>query len=157
MVLAPGASEFFKFCADNKVEVFYTSSRNQGEKTFEYGLNHVKLAKLPYADEAHVTILCDTSNKEKKQDEIAATHDIVVFLGDSLNDYRRKFYTKSVDERLKLMEEEKDQYGTKFIVFPNPTDGHWIRAIFGDSEPPANDANRETFKKAATRAAWDGK
>ena len=57
----------------------------------------------------------------------------------------------------KLMEEDKAKYGNNYILFPNPTDGHWMRAIFGDSEPPPSDANRETFKKAATRQAWDGK
>jgi hypothetical protein len=30
------------------------------------------------------------------------------------------------------------------------TDGHWIRAIFGESEPPANDGNRKKFEEAAT-------
>ena len=157
MVVAPGALEFFKFCEANGVEVYYVSSRDQGEKTSEYGINHVKVAGLPYADANHVTILRDTSNKEKRQDEIAKSFDVVVFLGDNLNDFRRKFYTKNVDERIKLMEEDKAKYGNNYILFPNPTDGHWMRAIFGDSEPPPSDANREIFKKAATRQAWDGK
>jgi predicted secreted acid phosphatase len=79
----------------------------------------------------------------------------VVFLGDNLNDFRRKFYIKSdVDARLKMMETEREQFGRKYIVFPNPTDGHWLAAIYGDSEPPPTDANRETMKKAATRSAW---
>ena len=42
------------------------------------------------------------------------------------------------------------------IIFPNPTDGHWMAAIFGESEPPATDANRETLKKTASRSAWQG-
>ena len=98
-----------------------------------------------------------TSNKEKKQDELMKSFNVVVFLGDSLNDFRRKYYVKNVDERLKLMEEDRALYGNRYIVFPNPTDGHWMRAIFGDSEPPASDANREIFKKAATRLSWDGR
>jgi 5'-nucleotidase (lipoprotein e(P4) family) len=157
MVLAPGAREFFDFCATSGVEVFYVTSRDQGEKTFDYALAHLRIAKLPNVDTQHVTVLRDTSNKQPRQDEIAKTHDIVVFLGDSLNDFRRKYYTKDVDERLKLMESDRNEYGRRYIVFPNPTDGHWMRAIFGDSEPPPSDANRETFKKAATRTAWDGK
>ena len=82
---------------------------------------------------------------------------VVAMLGDNLNDCKRKYYVKDVDERAKLMEEDKDQFGRKFIIFPNPTDGHWVRAIFGDSEPPATAANRETFKRAASKSAWDGK
>ena len=157
MVVAPGAKEFFKFAADNGVEVFYVSSRDQGPQTQEFGVNHVRLAGLPFADNEHVTMLIETSNKEKRQDEIAQRFNVVVFLGDSLNDFRRKYYTKNVDERLKLMEEDRALYGTRYILFPNPTDGHWMRAIFGDSEPPPSDANREIFKKAATRQAWDGR
>jgi 5'-nucleotidase (lipoprotein e(P4) family) len=157
MVTAPGAKEFFDYCAANNVEVFYVTARDQGEKTFDFAMEHLRLAKLPNVDKAHVTVLRDTSNKQTRQDEIAKTHDIVVFLGDSLNDFRRKYYTKDVDERLKLMESDRAEYGRRYIVFPNPTDGHWMRAIFGDSEPPPTDANREIFKKAATRQAWDGK
>ncbi|HPE59458.1 MAG: 5'-nucleotidase, lipoprotein e(P4) family [Thiothrix sp.] len=156
MVLAPGAAEFLKFAADSGVEVFYVSSRDQGEKTFEYALAQIREAGLPFADEAHVTILRDTSNKETRQQEIAEKYEIAVFLGDSLNDFQRKYYSKDVDERIRLMAEDRDQYGTRFIVFPNPTDGHWVRAIFGESEPPASEANREIFRKAATRNSWNG-
>jgi len=80
---------------------------------------------------------------------------VVVFLGDNLNDFRRKYYIKSnVDERLKMMETDREKYGRNYIVFPNPTDGHWLAAIFGESEPPPTDANREIMKKAATKSAW---
>ena len=156
MTLAPGAKEFFQFCVDNKVEVFYVSSRDQGEKTFDYALTQIKLAGLPYADEHHVTILRDTSNKEKRQDEIAQNYQIALFLGDNLNDFRRKYYSKNVDERQTKMEEDKTHFGTDYILFPNPTDGHWVRAIFGESEPPASDQNRMILKRAAARQSWDG-
>ena len=32
MTASPGSQEFLKFCADNGVEVFYVTSRDQGEK-----------------------------------------------------------------------------------------------------------------------------
>jgi len=157
---SPGSQDFLKFCADNGVQVFYVTSREQGEKTYEYALGHLKLLGFPYADEKHLTVLRDTSNKEKRQDEIMKDFNVVVFLGDNLNDFRRKYYIKAaagkdaVDERMKLMEADRDKFGRNYIVFPNPTDGHWLAAIFGDSEPPPTDANRDIMKKAATRSAW---
>ena len=157
---SPGSLEFLKFCADNNVEVFYVTSREQGEKTYEYAMGHLKFLGFPYADEKHLTVLRDTSNKEKRQDEIMKNFGVVVFLGDNLNDFRRKYYIKAaagkdaVDERMKLMEADRDKFGRNYIVFPNPTDGHWLAAIYGDSEPPPTDANREIMKKAATRSAW---
>lgn len=154
LTATPGSVEFFNYAKSKGVEVFYVSSRDQGEKTYEYALGNLRAAGFPFVDEKHVTILRDSSNKEPRQNEIAQQYNVVVMLGDNLNDFKRKYYVKSVDERTRLMEEDKELFGRKFIVMPNPTDGHWIRAIFGDSEPPASDQNREIFKKAATKSAW---
>ena len=150
----PGALEFLNYCKANNVEVFYVTNRDQGDPTYELATMNLKSAGFPFIDEKHLIVQRDTSNKETPQKKIMEDYDVVVMLGDNLNDFQRKYYTKDVDERLKLMEEDKALYGTKFIVFPNPTDGHWMRAIFGDSEPPASKENREIFQKAATRSAW---
>ena len=77
-------------------------------------------------------------------------------LGDNLNDFRRDYYVKDVAERQALMERDRDDWGSKFILLPNPTDGHWVRAIFGESEPLANAQNRQRLKAAASRLAWSG-
>jgi 5'-nucleotidase (lipoprotein e(P4) family) len=154
---APGATEFLKFCSDNGVEVFYVTSRDQGPDTYKFAMGHLRLLGYPNADEQHLTVLIDTSNKEKRQDEIMKTHQVAVFLGDNLNDFRRKYYIKGdVDKRLAAMEVDREKYGREYVLFPNPTDGHWLAAIFGESEPPPSDANREILKKAATRSAWQG-
>ena len=49
VVASPGSTEFLKFCADNGVEVFYVTSREQGEKTYEYAMGHLKMLGFPYA------------------------------------------------------------------------------------------------------------
>lgn len=155
---APGAMEFFTFCKENGVEVFYITSRDQGEGTYEMALTHLRTLGLPFADAAHLTVLTDTSNKQKRQDELMETYQAVVFLGDNLNDFRRKYYLKGdIDGRLAKMEEDRALYGDSYILFPNPTDGHWLAAIFGESEPPASDANRKILLDAATRSAWQPK
>jgi 5'-nucleotidase (lipoprotein e(P4) family) len=152
---SPGSQDFLKFCADNGVEVFYVTSRDQGEKTYEYAMDHLKFLGFPNADTKHLTVLRDTSNKEKRQDEIMKDFNVVVFLGDNLNDFRRKYYIKNnVDDRIKMMETDREKFGRNYIIFPNPTDGHWLAAIYGESEPPPTNANREIMKKAATRSAW---
>lgn len=157
IVPSPGSQEFLRFCEENGVEVFYVTSREQGERTYEYAMEHLKVLGAPYADTEHLTVLRDSSNKQPRQDEIAKKFDVVVYLGDNLNDFRRKYYVKNVDERIKAMEADREQFGRKYVLFPNPTDGHWMAAIFGDSEPPASDANRQRFKDAATRSSWDGR
>jgi 5'-nucleotidase (lipoprotein e(P4) family) len=156
-VATPGAVEFLNYAKSKGVEVFYVTSRDQGEKTFEYALANLRKNNLPFADEKHLTVYRDSSNKEPRQTEIAQAFDVVVMLGDNLNDFKRKYYVADVQQRKNLMTEDKQQFGRKFILFPNPTDGHWLKAVFGDSEPPATPENRAKFKAAAGSNAWQAK
>ena len=153
-VASPGALAFLEFCAANNVEIFYVTNRNQGESTVQLALNNLNAAGFPSVDRSHLRVLRETSNKELVQQRIREDYDVVVLLGDNLNDFSRRYYSTDLEQRLSLMEEDKARYGRDYIIFPNPTDGHWIRAIFGDSEPPPSDHNRIILKQAATRSAW---
>lgn len=152
----PGALEFLEFCAANDVEVFYVTSRDQGENTLELALANLSGVGFPFVDVEHVTVLRDSSNKEPRQDALMEQYDVLTFLGDNLNDFRRKYYIRGdVDGRLAAMAQDRDKFGREYVIFPNPTDGQWLAAIFGESEPSASDANREILKEAASRQRWD--
>jgi 5'-nucleotidase (lipoprotein e(P4) family) len=153
----PGSRDFLNYCKEQGVEVFYVTSRNQGERTYEYALAQLKYLEVPFADEEHLYVFRESSDKTPAREKIAEDFDVVVLLGDNLNDYKRDYYVKDVDERLGLMERDRADWGTKFILLPNPTDGNWVRAIFGESEPLPTDENRRKLKAAATRLAWDGR
>jgi len=152
----PGAIDFFHHCQEQDVEVFYVTSRNQGDRTFEYALAHLAHLEFPYATADNLFVFRDTSDKSPARDEIEESFEVALMLGDNLNDYRRDYYVKDIDERRALMERDRDDWGTKFILLPNPTDGHWVRAIFGDSEPAPSDDNLRILQDAASRVAWDG-
>lgn len=47
--------------------MFYVTSRDQGEGTYGYALKNLQDLSFPYADKDHLTVLVDTSNKEKEQ------------------------------------------------------------------------------------------
>ena len=147
----PGSLEFANYVKDNNIEIFYVSSRNQDDeaKTNEYAIEQLKRLGFPYADAEHVKILMDSSNKEEIQAEIEKDYHVIVKLGDNLNDFNRSFYTKSISERKQITQDQKDKFGTEYVLFPNPTDGHWVRAIFGDSEPQKSDENLQKWREAA--------
>ena len=153
---APGALELLNYCQENDVEVFYVTNRNQGDGTYQMAIDNLNALSFPYVDTDHVIVQIETSNKETPQLEIAEEYDVILLMGDNLNDFKRAYYVSDVDERIALMEADKQLFGDRFILLPNPTDGHWIRAIFGDSEPPANDENRQIWVDAATRSIWNG-
>ncbi len=150
----PGALEFLEYAKSRGVEIFYVSSREQGDKTYEYALNNLRKYKVPYADEAHVTILRESSNKEPAQQKVAEQYNVLLKLGDNLNDFERSFYLDSVDKRAQRVDDSRDKFGSQYIIFPNPTDGHWLKAIFGESEPADTPANRAKFREAAERGGW---
>jgi 5'-nucleotidase (lipoprotein e(P4) family) len=153
-VASPGALEFLNFCVSNSVEIFYVTNRDQGEATVQLAIENLNAVGFPLADTAHLRVLRESSNKELVQQRIREDYEVVALLGDNLNDFARRYYSTDIDQRMSLMEQDKDRYGRDYILFPNPTDGHWIRAIFGESEPAGSDENRGILKDAATRAAW---
>lgn len=153
-VASPGALEFLNFCVSNSVEIFYVTNRDQGETTVQLALENLNAVGFPSADAAHLRVLRESSNKELVQRQIREDYQVVALLGDNLNDFARRYYSTDVDQRMSLMEQDRDRYGLDYILFPNPTDGHWVRAIFGESEPSASDENRGILRAAATRAAW---
>ncbi len=156
ITLVPGAFEFLNHCKSKEVEVFYVTSRNQGPNTYDYALKQLQYLELPFADSAHLTVYRETSDKTPAREAVRQTHELILLLGDNLNDFKRDYYVKDVDERFALMERDRKDIGQQFIILPNPTDGHWVRAIFVESEPAGTEQNRQILFEAATRRAWDG-
>jgi 5'-nucleotidase (lipoprotein e(P4) family) len=145
----PGAVDFLTYAQSKGVQVFYVSSRDQGDDTQKFAVSNLQAAGLPFADDAHVTMLRDSSDKEPAQKSVEDKFAVPVMLGDNLNDFKRAYYVKSVGERKELAEKDAAEFGRRFILFPNPTDGHWMRAVFGDSEPADTPEYRTQLRDAA--------
>lgn len=148
----PGALEFCNYCSQREVAVFYVTNREQGEQTREFALGHLRYLGFPLPDPDRLIVFRDTSDKSSAREAIRQRFHVPFLIGDNLNDYKRDYYVADVDERKVVMERDRGDYGHRFIVLPNPTDGHWVRAIFGDSEPAPTDANRQRLRDAATRS-----
>ncbi|MDP4768793.1 MAG: acid phosphatase, partial [OM182 bacterium] len=130
-VASPGAREFAAFCEANGVTLFFVTNRDQGEATFELALGNLRAAGFENVRAENLRVLRETSNKEAVQAQIRSDYRVIASLGDNLNDFARRYYVIDVAEREALMHADAARFGTDYIVFPNPTDGHWIRAIFG--------------------------
>ena len=156
ITLVPGAIEFLRYCERREVEVFYVTNRDQGPQTFTYALKQLQYLDLPYADPEHLAVFRESSDKTSARERVNESHELVLLLGDNLNDFKRDYYVADVEERRALMERDKAEIGDKFVILPNATDGHWVRAIFGESEPAATNENRLLLLSAATKGAWIG-
>jgi len=132
MTPVPGAMEFLAFCEEQAVEIFYVTNRNQGEETFDYALRQLQYLDLPFADADHLTVYRETSDKSPSREAIGKSHEVVALLGDNLNDYKRDYYVKDIDERYALMERDREDFGETFILFFFFLDGNGVRAILGE-------------------------
>ena len=152
----PGALEFCNYCDERDVAVFYVTNREQGENTRDYALGHLRHLGFPLPDTDRLIVFRDTSDKSSARDAVRRRFNVPFLLGDNLNDYKRDYYVADPDERWALMDRDRADYGHLFILLPNPTDGHWVRAIFGDSEPAPTDDNRRRLRDAAMRSRLPG-
>ena len=70
-----------------------------------------------------------------------------MLLGDNLRDLDEMFGNRGEDLGYNIVDEHKENFGTKFIVFPNPIYGEWEKAVyngdFSKSEEEKRQKNRE--------------
>jgi 5'-nucleotidase (lipoprotein e(P4) family) len=131
----PGAVPFFQYAAQNGVQIFYISNRSQDE--LGATIQNMQTAGFPLADAQHVLMKAESSDKEPRRLTIAQTHQIVMLVGDNLNDFDRMFYKQNADRRSQLVADHQTLFGTKFIILPNAIYGDWESALWaGQSVTP---------------------
>jgi 5'-nucleotidase (lipoprotein e(P4) family) len=147
----PGAVEFLRYAHSRGVRVFYITNRKQVEK--EGTARNLKKLGFPNVNEATVLVRTDkdSSSKEPRRLGVGARHRIVLLMGDNLNDFAEVFETsKTIDSRNEAVERNKAQFGTRFIVLPNPMYGDWEGAIY-DYNFGLSDAEKAAKRKGALK------
>ena len=127
--IIPGADDFLKKADELGVEIFYITNRYPNE--VEATANNLKKLGLPYADEAHILVRGESSNKAERVAKVSETHDILMFVGDNLGDFPSDFAKKLNNERQDIVKENEDKFGTQYIVLPNASYGDWDTATYG--------------------------
>jgi 5'-nucleotidase (lipoprotein e(P4) family) len=136
----PGAVEFFQFAHQNGVQVFYISNRNADE--LEATIQNLKQAGFPQADAQHVVMKGAFSDKEPRRLVVAEKHEIAMLVGDNLNDFDKSFYQQDAAKRSALVDANRQQFGTRFIILPNTIYGDWESAIWNARPVSPNEADR---------------
>lgn len=124
----PGAVDFLKYVVSKGGDVFYISNRKVKYK--EGTMKNLKALGFPQVTDDHVLLREKTSNKEPRREIVRKEHRIVLLMGDNLNDFDNIFRKKSLGDRAAAVDQVKDQFGTKFIVLPNPMYGDWEGGVY---------------------------
>ncbi|WP_223786608.1 5'-nucleotidase, lipoprotein e(P4) family [Marinicella meishanensis] len=119
----PGALDFYRYVADQGITVFYVSNRYQEQLTET--INNLQHHGFPFAQAAHVLLKTETSGKEPRRQQILTEHEVVMLIGDNLSDFHQDFDDRSSAERNHTAKKMQQQFGSRYIVLPNPMYGDW--------------------------------
>jgi 5'-nucleotidase (lipoprotein e(P4) family) len=123
----PGAVEFTHYADSLGVEVFYVSNRTapEAEPTL------INLAEKGFADAdgSHLLLKESTSSKTPRREQLEKDYEILLLVGDNLADMSGMYENRSDDLGFSAVDEDKDQFGTRYIILPNPMYGTWLSEI----------------------------
>lgn len=126
---SPGALEFLKAAEARGCEVFYITNRAVEEKAST--LKNLTDVGFPFADDAHLLLMEGASDKTARRAKVAATHRIVLLVGDQLRDFDERFKDRSVDHGRNVVDAMSDTLSRMFILLPNPMYGTYRDAVHG--------------------------
>jgi len=146
----PGAVDFLKYAARRGVRVFYITNRRQPEKAGTI-TNLIKLG-FPGVTEDSVMIREQgtTASKESRRDRVRQRYWIAMLVGDNLNDFNDNFSGKSITDRSMEVDHERAEFGSRFIVVPNPMYGDWENAV-NNNQSNLNDEQRAANRRSALK------
>jgi 5'-nucleotidase (lipoprotein e(P4) family) len=124
----PGAPSFLKYASSKGIIIFYITNRDERERAST--LLNLEKFNLPNADNDHLILRQGISSKEARRQQVAATHDIILLMGDNLADFSSLFDKKTIAEREQNTNTLAAEFGKKFIIIPNPVYGDWESGVY---------------------------
>ncbi|AQW21116.1 5'-nucleotidase, lipoprotein e(P4) family [Lentilactobacillus curieae] len=125
----PGAREFLNYADHNGVDIYYVSDRDANTELSATEEN-LRNQGLPQANPDHIILKTPSmTSKQTRRDEIEKTHNVVMYVGDNLTDFNDPSES-TVDGRNADVEQNKDKFGTQYIILPNPMYGGWESALY---------------------------
>lgn len=124
----PGALDFCKFAESIGVKVIYVTNRKEPER--EATAKNLREYGFPLdADTGNLILRTGDSEKGPRRTAVTENFRVVMLIGDSLGDHHSGFHHTSEGERNPFTAENKEKWGERWIVLPNPGYGDWDGAI----------------------------
>ena len=124
----PGAVDCLNYVDSKGVEIFYVTNRHLDTES-EGTLKNLEKLGLPQVDRNHLLCKTDTSNKQPRFDAVTKNYDVILYMGDNVGDFPLGTYGKLAAERNSIIDRNQNNFGTKFIAFPNPVYGAWEESL----------------------------
>jgi 5'-nucleotidase (lipoprotein e(P4) family) len=140
--LVPGAKDFITAAVALGFRVVHVSNRN--ERFREQTKAMLQRLGIPIAAEEDLKLSTTTSDKTARRQQIEETEksSIVLLVGDNLRDFDERFRSakldatatpeqldRAIEGRQAEVDKTRDQWGTRWIVLPNPAYGEWTKPL----------------------------
>ena len=145
----PGAAEFLAEVNRRGVAIFYVTNRYSAVN-YDATVENLKALQFPNVDREHLLMMEDTkaSDKQPRFDRIAERYDVIVYMGDNVGDLPLGTKGKNLAERDAIIDAAKDEFGTLYVVFPNPVYGSWVSALSKAYMTMTPEERTEFFREA---------
>lgn len=148
----PGALEFVRRARELGVEIFYVTNRRAGQE--EATRRNLEAMGFPLSAERDTVLLRDEreewdGNKSTRRSHVAATHRILLLVGDDMNDFLSDTRGPGMrpEDRLARAEQYRSHWGRRWIMLPNPLYGSWQSTLYGFADDlPATEKRRLQFE-----------
>lgn len=132
----PGAVEFSKYCESLGIEIMYISNRKTNE--LEATLHNLDSLGFAYARQQNMYFKETESSKKARRQKVSENYDIIMLIGDNLNDFSEVFENRGDDWGVALVNQYSEEFGRRFIILPNPMYGEWEQSMYKSySKTPA--------------------
>ncbi|QKG81135.1 5'-nucleotidase, lipoprotein e(P4) family [Tenuifilum thalassicum] len=143
----PGAVEFSKLCDSLGITLFYISNRSVTQ--FDATLRNLDSLGFAYAKPEYLILKDAESSKKARRAKVTENYEIVLLIGDNLDDFSEIFENRASQWGTKTVDEFKKEFGNRYIILPNPMYGSWEKNIYTkqDTLPAQRDSARRSVLK----------
>lgn len=139
VALVPGAKEFIAEAEKLGVTLVYISNRDDIYKAQTKKV--LERFNLALKNDDDLKLATSTSDKSSRMKEAEAKYNVLLYVGDNLRDFTDEFkfgkFDKNnpheielaVEARKKNVDARRNDFGTKFIILPNPAYGEWLKPL----------------------------
>ncbi len=139
----PGAKSFLKYADSRGVEIFYVTNRQT--VGLIRTMKNLKDLGIPYKRQ-NLLLRSGTASKKERKDFVRKDYDVLLYIGDNLDDFTDDFEGKSVHDRKILARKYEGEWGNSLIVLPNPMYGSWEQSVY-DYKPKREENELMNIRK----------
>ena len=130
----PGALSFLNYASERGVAVFYVSNREVAD--IPSTMRNLEALGFPNVQESFMLFKSSGDGKEARRARIEDRYEILLLCGDNLGDFDAIFDSGTSEYRSLAVNANRDMFGDKWIVLPNPYYGTWLNVLSEPSLPP---------------------